>query len=118
MIFVTLVCCYFGFWQTTKTRGITDVRRYVTGRPDPSMLEEFFGEDTSSQFPLVVVMTGLLSSSWGGATQQHRRYYFWLFGYVAKLPYEHTIFIESSTDILETDKSGPSDVIYDIDYDY
>ena len=30
----------------------------------------------------------------------HRRYYFWFFGYVAKLPYEHQVTAEAAEDFL------------------
>jgi hypothetical protein len=68
---VTLVCCYAACWGPTKTTGVEDVDS-VTGlaiMPSPKM-------------PFVVAV-----DSWGGT----RSYYFWCFGYVAKLPWEREV---------------------------
>jgi hypothetical protein len=78
VIVVTLVCCYAACWGPTKTRGLEDVREYVLQRSSRSHFGEAFY--TSAKVPLVV-----------GITSTRTRYYFWFFGYVAKLPYEREL---------------------------
>jgi len=73
VIMVSLVCCYVACWGPTKTRGVFDVHYHV----GPSWLTE-----PSVSLPLVIrIVRG----------SSHRDYYFWFFGYVAKLPYEREI---------------------------
>ena len=77
-ILLTLVCCYAACWGPTKTRGVADVTAYID---DPMSL----GWNASANTPFVVGIDVL--------EMEHtkRRYYFWFFGYVAKLPYEREI---------------------------
>ena len=73
VILVTLVCCYAACWGPTRTRGVKDVvQLYEWVIP---------GWSASTSLPLVVHVDN-------GRTHH---YYFWFFGYVAKLPYERQI---------------------------
>lgn len=83
VIIMTLVCCYAACWGPTKRQGVDDCRRYV----DRKAIE--FGNDLAREWLYVY--------SWEARAtapvrvhhiDDKRRYYFWLFGYVAKLPYE------------------------------
>jgi hypothetical protein len=67
VIVVTMLCCYAACWGPTKTTGVEDVDS-VTG----------LAIMPSAKMPFVVAV-----DSWGGT----RHYYFWCFGYVAKLPW-------------------------------
>ena len=85
MILVTLVCCYAACWGPTKTRGVLDVTELVNEKePEDDPLANLFGPswDTSAMMPLLV------RADYRSDT---RHYYFWFFGYVAKLPYERDI---------------------------
>ena len=70
-IFVTLVCCYAACWGPTKTWGVYIV---APGRRQGCTISQ------SAVAPLVVTIY---------ESDGKQRYYFWFFGYVAKLPYEH-----------------------------
>ena len=90
-VLVTLVCCYAACWGPTKTRGIRDVERRVFMVEDGSIdaeiakgLANLFGPgpcEVSATMPLVVEVDDTAVST----------YYFWFFGYVAKLPYERDV---------------------------
>ncbi len=96
VILLTLVCVYLSCWMPTSTRGVDDVAMQLTiallaeyGSPeDPVEVIQRMADfrQTSSKVPFVVgvnVNDGLMSN--------HREYYFWFFGYVAKLPYERDL---------------------------
>ncbi len=89
MIVVTLVCCYAACWGPTKRRGVVDTCCYVllrSGAPveDAGLVESALPMfDVKTAMPLVVGFTPF--------KMRYRRYYFWFFGYVAKLPYERDI---------------------------
>ena len=96
VVVVTLVCCYAACWGPTKKWGLRDVpRRAFRGtiglssgnaEEDAEMNEKFYGSfDASPALPLVV------SIDWEYDSPPTRRYYFWFFGYVAKLPYEREV---------------------------
>jgi len=88
---MALVCCYAACWGPTKTRGIRDVERRVFMAEDGSIdveiakgLANLFGPgpcEVSATMPLVVEVEDTAVST----------YYFWFFGYVAKLPYERDV---------------------------
>ena len=73
VIVVTLVCAYLACWGPTKNRGVNDVLKHVDQ-----------GSNTSRTMPLIV---GIDVFVYDRRSTVHR-YYFWFFGYVAKLPYE------------------------------
>jgi|GEM_PF-2561678 len=85
VVVVTLVCCYAACWGPTKDRGVGQVfhracREIGMDFPDDvSPSHEFMQHfDASPTIPLVVgvAMPG----------SRHRDFYFWFFGYIAKLP--------------------------------
>ena len=100
VILVTLVCCYAACWGPTKTQGVKDVMPHINNvnnvpQADDLLLEaginrglrELFGPwlDASAAMPLLVQVDEV------STTTHSRRYYFWFFGYVAKLPYERDL---------------------------
>ncbi|HUG71763.1 MAG TPA: hypothetical protein VMM76_28725 [Pirellulaceae bacterium] len=91
-IVVTLVCAYAACWGPTEKRGVRDVSRLAflgtTGLSSGNAevdagLAEFFS--ASPALPLVVGI------DWEFDLPPTRHYYFWFFGYVAKLPYEREL---------------------------
>ena len=79
VVLVTLVCSYFGCWEVTKSRGVRDVRRGVSPMP----------------FIVRVDMDSVIgSASYVDVAYRERSYYFWFFGYFAKLPFERDIIIQ------------------------
>ena len=106
-IVVTLVCCYAACWGPTKTRGVGDVASHVRSQlvrttdnvSRIGVSRAFLELYESATAPLIV---GIKRPEWQGAT---RHYYFWFFGYVAKLPYEREV--GSSRLPLPTSLPGP-----------
>ena len=84
VIAVTLVCCYAACWGPTKRRGIEDVQDRIIGR-EPSFFNAMDGLFIKyySPVPLIVAADHLLFGK--------RVYYFWFFGFVAKLPLEREV---------------------------
>ncbi len=84
VIVVTLVCLYAACWGPTKTRGVKDVIASETRSGT-------IVHDTSLVIPLVVPI------HWEGGTPsrpkwvEHWDYYYWFFGYTAKLPYKREL---------------------------
>ncbi len=81
LVVITLCCVYFACWGPTKSIGNADVGAYLTERNKGN--------------PVVADPVAPLLFRWGVAEihQKPRRrlvtnytYYFWCFGYVAKLP--------------------------------
>jgi hypothetical protein len=106
-IVVTLVCCYAACWGPTKTRGVSDVVRHV----DPERAKRMSGARviiSPNGTRLRPVSPSWISPTWGTSAtfgesatmpllvginfNATRHYYFWFFGYVAKLPYERNIY--------------------------
>ena len=87
VIVVTLVCCYLGAWEATKTWGIPAIP-----------VSAYQASQLTSPCPFVIVnpedlftnIAELLGDS-RAAAEGDREVYFWFFGYVAKLPYEQEI---------------------------
>jgi hypothetical protein len=106
VIVVTLVCCYSACWGPTKRRGVEDVASYLVSRranpsrSDPELIEQrersfrkYVVANASPRGPLVIAIddeSAAIGAISPGA-RWHRIYYFWFFGYVAKLPYEREI---------------------------
>ena len=88
MILVTLVCCYAACWGPTKMWGVDDTVHYTVWDRNVESLDEWSFilqiHDAKATMPLVVGVTPI-------ASQPRRRYYFWFFGYVVKLPYEREV---------------------------
>ena len=89
VVLVTLVCCYAACWGPTKTRGVVDVIDHVAGNYVIIALSDYDTPDLDltcdamAKTPLVVSFTEPFET--------RRHYYFWFFGYVAKLPYERDV---------------------------
>ena len=71
LIVITLICAYFACWGPTKRQGVEYVRHQVYK----------FKFDIEAVAPLLVKADDFY----------RRSYYFWFFGYVAKLPYEREL---------------------------
>ena len=87
VIFVTLVCVYFGAWEATKTFGVPAVEEFaVKGHGE-------FGRriaDPHSPMPFCVHVTrhrlDYPSPAGGGLMMRYyRRYYLWFFGLIVHL---------------------------------
>ena len=98
-IVVTLVCCYAACWGPTKKVGVADVIQHVNSVPWEASWDGKLDAVASATMPLVVeidVPESASASVWAitGRGQplesqiiwSRRHYYFWFFGYVAKLP--------------------------------
>ena len=92
VIVVTLVCCYLGAWEATKTWGIPAIP-----------VSAYQASELTSPCPFVIVnpedssnkiadsfneIAKLLGGPVGATGEKQREVYFWFFGYIAKLPYE------------------------------
>jgi hypothetical protein len=94
VIVVTLVCCYAACWGPTKTSGVQDTNHWLqdqwfrefTTKSDPPWYVWRQGSEAVAIAPLLLrlradtVMSG-----------PRDLYYFWFFGYVAKLPCEREL---------------------------
>ena len=106
VIVVTLVCCYAACWGPTKKWGVAALAYeyelsdevFYTGGP-------LGMSDTSAAAPLIIRQDEISFSY-----HSTRRYYFWFFGYVTKLPYEREI----KTEIMRL----PIDFDFEIDSIY
>jgi hypothetical protein len=83
-ILITVVCCYAACWGPTKRQGVRDAAektaRFSTG----------YRSTYSATAPLIVRGREVRLTTSGTLVTFYwtDRYYFWFFGYVAKLPYE------------------------------
>ena len=85
VILVTLACAYFACWGPTHDNAGTDVVSYALSVRLPHTAWSFDGATTL--LPLFIRIDETESLPRGKAIE-YRRYYFWFFGYVARLPYE------------------------------
>jgi hypothetical protein len=92
IILVTLVCCYAACWGPTKKWGVVDVYH---GHPPESANYR----NAAPVAPLVVSQYNNLY--W--ERRVTRSYYFWFFGYTAKLPYEREWELESAPTFIPYD---------------
>ncbi|MBC8350880.1 MAG: hypothetical protein H8E66_02775 [Planctomycetes bacterium] len=90
VIVVTLVCCYAACWGPTKKSGVDDVTHVTHDGYYPSIHHH--------AMPVLPLVVRRDEKIWGMLYQGRsipgltiRRYYFWFFGYVAKLPYKREI---------------------------
>ena len=103
VVVVTLVCVWLACWLPTARNGESDVVEYLqvsTGSYYSTDYRELlplsmeFGtrtiENTAAVFPFVVLVDEWRPTSEDQFGTQ-RRYYFWFFGFVAKLPYEREV---------------------------
>ena len=87
-IIVTLVCCYAACWGPTRKQGFEDVQNFEIDNFGMTTTTD----ECSSLFPLIVCIGGIAPGDdpFGDFTPRNR-YYFWFFGFVAKLPYEREV---------------------------
>jgi hypothetical protein len=87
IILVTLVCVYFASWSATNRLGCDQV-----------LGQHWDDVNAESPMPFVVVRKVSISSLESGVFRwdTRRTYYFWFFGYVAKLPWEREVETENS----------------------
>ncbi len=81
VILVTLVCCYAACWGPTKRQGASDIGSRLSGA---SGYNPWLTQITVSAHNIEPVVPLLVQTDEANS----RRYYFWCFGYVAKLPWE------------------------------
>ena len=78
---------YYGCWGPTKTKGVFDVWVHVNLNSVGLRWSTNLGLTTTPELPLVVSM---LATEPQAANRNpdliERRYYFWFFGYVTRLP--------------------------------
>ena len=96
VVLVTLVCCYAACWGPTKKQGVRDVASLPAGRVARGTVQPIapllvFAEDEPTPD-----FSRMASGPWlhqGRYYHDPRRqyFYFWFFGYIAKLPYEREI---------------------------
>ena len=88
VIVVTLVCAYLGVWNANRDAALFDVIKYIDEQPRPlfvgNLASGFVQITCSRSIPFIIGMDDR-------DTLRERHYYFWFFGYVAKLPYEREI---------------------------
>lgn len=82
MVLMTSACAYLSCWGPTVSVGVEDVSRVVQpGRRQIEGTEVW--PNTAVVIPLVV--------RFDNVDEGRSKYYFWLFGFVAKLPLETTM---------------------------
>ncbi len=92
VIGITVICCYAACWGPTKNQGEKDVARHIDQVAEklgvhPALIDELFDETwgVSAEIPLLISSRRLRS------LDGRQRYYFWLFGWIVKLPFEQEI---------------------------
>jgi hypothetical protein len=102
---VTLLCVYAACWGPTKTQGVQDVK-WHTGLAHWFDREDGV-ETVSALLPLIVsadqrqtILTIFPRDSGPHPDsiriEFRRHYYFWFFGYVAKLPFERVLWVSTA----------------------
>ena len=81
LIVITLICAYLACWGPTKKQGVDDVHEIAP---------EFSFWIVEASAPLIL-RVGDLNQIVGDPERNVHAYYFWFFGYVAKLPYEREL---------------------------
>jgi hypothetical protein len=88
VVVVTLVCAYAACWGPTKRQGVADINGLWPKGASTA-------QDASPVLPLLIKgdenRPGVGGMGGYSPPQTIRRYYFWFFGYVAKLPYEREL---------------------------
>jgi hypothetical protein len=86
VVALTLLCIYLACWRVTILRGQREVVAESNHRFGTA------GNEPGSALPFVVWLHhGDSNAPNGNAVLRHFDYYFWFFGYIAKLPYEREI---------------------------
>ena len=84
VIFVTLVCAYFGAWEATKKWGCKKVDRL----PIQWVGGETSYADFSQRSPAPFIVCGDEPFTKGWSSGYRTTYYLWLFGPKIKLPFK------------------------------
>jgi len=86
VVVVTLAATYFACWDATKRYGVDQVEDHCSAIGDTAIIDQAkIVVDGGSPIPLVVQFETFSSRD------SYCHYYFWFFGYVAKLPYDRDI---------------------------
>jgi len=93
LVLLTPLCAYLACWEPTKATGVRDVFDFII----PGAAEEFSSAETTSDFCVAPLLVAVNEFE-GASPLYRRRYYFWFFGYVAKLPFERALPIEDVVD--------------------
>jgi hypothetical protein len=94
VLLVTLVCCYAACWGPTKKWGVQDVHYHLWDieRGSNDFLNSTAVATPSALLPLVVEVDFYSVASMASSARIGRKYYyFWFFGYVAKLPFQEEL---------------------------
>lgn len=96
VIGVTLLCCYAACWQATNISGRLDIARltiYGQAVGADYIIRKISRDDVTVCLPLVISVYGPYDENEPlfSPSVESRHYYFWFFGFVAKLPYEHDV---------------------------
>lgn len=91
LLLTAIVAAYLGCWTPTKTRGVRDVER----RFNESQVTRI-AMQTEAYLPLIIALDDSVAvyvdpRSNDALVIAHRNYYFWFFGFVAKLPFEREV---------------------------
>ena len=98
VVVVPLVCCYAACWGPTKKWGPAHVQSHVNdAKVEPG--EFRLARDAEAIAPLIIAtddvhlerLPGFGYVTPNAPPPQSRSYYFWFFGYVAKLPYDGAV---------------------------
>jgi len=89
VVLVSLVCCYAACWGPTKRRGERDVHDHIW-RIERRSLGFFPSSAVPSACASLPLIVHINRYDWSDMST-NRHYYFWFFGYVAKLPCEREI---------------------------
>jgi hypothetical protein len=92
VVLVTLVCFYAACWRVTRLSGTEDIESFAVAvamqSPAPFIVTARYSLLTGR---LIVDPDGKRVGMTGTSPHEVDLYYFWFFGYVAKLPYEREI---------------------------
>ena len=84
LIVVTLACAYLACWGPTKNQGVKDVIAKAHSRMASEDFHVFATLPPSPFCPLIIETREMMLLT-NRQFSEHRRYYFWFFGYVVKL---------------------------------
>lgn len=86
-----MVCCYAACWGPTKRKGVDDVKQSFNEKSSGLRRTQGTGR---AMAPFIVTMDE--TSLRAPIVAVSHCYYFWFFGYIAKLPYERQLPVYNS----------------------
>ena len=111
LIVLTLICAYLACWNPTKEQGVRDVLKHVNDVYYRRLVVhkgiEREAYHAAMAIPLVVRTDEREVDGWLATGPSYRRYYFWFFGYVARLPYERKLGRNMVRELIDIDVSFP-----------